>query len=124
MSELEQYLKDHKPVVKDDPTFLLEAQRRMEQVAGIKGEVDRQRRHGRRALVIALCAGLVLGMAVSAIAFFYPVNPESMGQGILDSLRLFLQDYREYFLLPTALIAIALALVLFRNKKGSAWGAL
>ena len=124
MSELEQYLKDHKPVVKDDPTFLLEAQRRMEQVAGIKGEVDRQRRHGRRALVIELCAGLVLGMAVSAIAFFYPVNPESMGQGILDSLRLFLQDYREYFLLPTALIAIALALVLFRNKKGSAWGAL
>lgn len=124
MSELEQYLKDHKPVVKDDPTFLLEAQRRMEQVAGIKGEVDRQRRHGRRALVIALCAGLVLGMAVSAIAFFYPVNPESMGQGILDSLRLFLQDYREYFLLPTALIAIALALVLFRNKRGSAWGAL
>ena len=124
MSELEQYLKDHKPVVKDDPTFLLEAQRRMEQVAGIKGEVDRQRRHGRRALVIALCAGLVLGMAVSAIAFFYPVNPESMGQGILDSLRLFLQDYREYLLLPTALIAIALALVLFRNKKGSAWGAL
>ncbi|MBR4817955.1 MAG: hypothetical protein IKZ72_04880 [Bacteroidales bacterium] len=124
MSELEQYLKDHKPVVKDDPTFLLEAQRRMEQVAGIKGEVDRQRRHGRRALVIALCAGLVLGVAVSAIAFFYPVNPESMGQGILDSLRLFLQDYREYFLLPTALIAIALALVLLRNKKGSAWGAL
>lgn len=123
MSELEQYLKDHKPVVKDDPTFLLEAQRRMNAVAGIKGEVDRQRRHGRRALVIALCAGLVLGVAVSAVAFFYPVKPESVGQGILDSLRLFLQDYREYLLLPTALIAIALALVLFRNKKGSVWGA-
>ncbi|MCR5560940.1 MAG: hypothetical protein K6F58_03880 [Bacteroidales bacterium] len=123
MSELEQYLKDHKPVVKDDPTFLLEAQRRMNAVAGIKGEVDRQRRHGRRALVIALCAGLVLGVAVSAVAFFYPVKPDSVGQGILDSLSLFLQDYREYLLLPTALIAIALALVLFRNKKGSAWGA-
>ena len=62
-------------------------------------------------------------MAVSAVAFFFPVNPESVGQGILDSLRLFLQDYREYLLLPTALIAIALALVLFRNKKGSVWGA-
>ena len=123
MSELEQYLKDHKPVVKDDPTFLLEAQRRMEQVAGIKGEVDRQRRHGRRALIIALCTGLLAGVAVSAIAFFFPVKPESVGQGILDSLRLFLQDYRECFLLPTALIAIALALVLFRNKKGSVWGA-
>lgn len=124
MSELEQYLKDHKPVVKDDPTFLLEAQRRMNAVAGIKGEVDRQRRHGRRALVIALCAGLVIGVAVSAVAFFYPVNPDSVGQGILDSLRLFLQDYREFLLLPTALIAIVLALVLFKNKKGSAWGAL
>lgn len=124
MSELEQYLKDHKPVVKDDPTFLLEAQRRMEAVSGIKDEVDRQRRHGRWALVIALCAGLILGVAVSAVAFFFPVNPESMGQGILDSLRLFLQDYREYLLLPTALLAIALALVHFRNKKGSTWGAL
>lgn len=123
MSELEQYLKDHKPVVKDDPTFLLEAQRRMNAVAGIKGEVDRQRRHGRRALIIALCAGLFIGVAVSAVAFFFPVKPESVGQGILDSLRLFLQDYREYLLMPTALIAIALALVLFRNKKGSAWGA-
>ena len=124
MSELEQYLKDHKPVVKDDPTFLLEAQRRMEQMAGIKGEVDRQRRHGRWALVIALCAGLILGVAVSAVAFFFPVNSESMGQGILDSLRLFLQDYREYLLLPTALLAIALALVLFRGRRGTVLGSL
>ena len=123
MSDLEQYPKDHKPVVKDDPTFLLEAQRRMDAVSGIKGEVDRQRRHGRRSLIIALCTGLLAGVAVSAITFFFPVKPESVGQGILDSLRLFLQDYREYFLLPTALIAIALALVLFRNKKGSVWGA-
>ena len=124
MSELEQYLKDHKPVVKDDPTFLLEAQRRMAAVSGIKDEVDRQRRHGRWALVIALCAGLILGVAVSAVAFFFPVNPESMGQGILDSLRLFLQDYREYLLLPTALLAIALALVLFRGRRGTVLGSL
>ena len=123
MSDLEQYLKDHKPVVKDDPTFLLEAQRRMDAVSGIKGEVDRQRRHGRRSLIIALCTGLLAGVAVSAITFFFPVKPESVGQGILDSLRLFLQDYRECLLLPTALIAIVLALVLFRNKKGSVWGA-
>lgn len=123
MSDLEQYLKDHKPVVKDDPTFLLEAQRRMDAVSGIKGEVDRQRRHGRRSLIIALCTGLLAGVAVSAVTFFFPVKPESVGQGILDSLRLFLQDYRECLLLPTALIAIALALVLFRNKKGSVWGA-
>jgi len=123
MSELEQYLKDHKPVVKDDPTFLLEAQRRMDAVSGIKGEVDRQRRHGRRSLIIALCTGLLAGVAVSAVAFFFPIKPESVGRGILDSLRLFLQDYRECLLLPTALIAIALALVLFRNIKGSVWGA-
>ena len=110
-------------MVKDDPTFLLEAQRRMDAVSGIKGEVDRQRRHGRRSLIIALCTGLLAGVAVSAITFFFPVKPESVGQGILDSLRLFLQDYRECLLLPTALIAIALALVLFRNKKGSVWGA-
>lgn len=116
MKDLEQYLRDNKPVVKDDPTFLLETRHRLEAVEGIKGEVDRQRRSGRKALVAALAGGLAVGAGLSALGFLYPVNPDSVGQGILDSLCLFVQHYREYLLLPTALLAIGLGLVLFKGK--------
>ena len=60
MKEIEDFLRENRPITKDDPTFILETQRRMEQVEGIKGEVDRQRRHGRVALILALAAGLAL----------------------------------------------------------------
>ena len=117
MKDLEEYLRENKPIVKDNPTFILETRHRMESVEGIKGEVDRQRRSGRRALIIALVAGLVAGILVAAVAFFYPVDPESVGQGILQSIRLFLQEYRQYLLLPVALLAIALAIVLFPGRR-------
>ncbi len=58
MKEIEDFLRENRPITKDDPTFILETQRRMEQVEGIKGEVDRQRRHGRVALILALAVGL------------------------------------------------------------------
>ena len=121
MNDLEQYLKDTRPVVKDDPTFILETQRRMEAVEGIKGEVDRQRRHGRRALIVALCAGLVIGAAVTAIAFFYPASTDTIGQGPLQQILSFLQSNRKVLMLPTALLAIALALVLFKGRKDKAF---
>ena len=115
MKEIEDFLRENKPVVKDDPTFILEAQRRMEQVDGIKAEVDRQHRRGRVALVIALVAGLAVGVLATAIAFLYPIDPESVGEGVWQSVRLFLQDYRQYLLLPVAALALLLALVLSRK---------
>ena len=42
MKEIDEFLRENKPEVKDDPTFLLETRRRMEVVEGIKAEVDRQ----------------------------------------------------------------------------------
>lgn len=115
MNDLEEFLRENKPQVKDDPTFLLEAQHRMEQVEGIKAEVDRQHRRGRRALVIALVAGLLAGMLATALAFLYPVDVESVEEGLWQSIRLFLQNYRQYLLLPVALLAIALGVVLARK---------
>lgn len=117
MSELENFLRDNRPHVKEDPTFILETRRRIEAVEGIKSEVDRQRRTGRRALIIALVAGLAMGVLVTAVAFLYPVEPSSVGRGILDSIRLFLQSYRQYLLLPTAILAVALAAALFRTQR-------
>lgn len=118
MKEIEDFLRENKPVVKDNPTFILEARRRMEAVEGIKAEVDRQRCYGRLALIITLMAGLLLGVVATAIAFLYPIDAESVGKGVLDSIRLFLTTWKQYLLLPVALLAIALSLVLMSGKRG------
>lgn len=115
MKEIEDFLRENRPVPKDDPTFILETRRRMDQVEGIKAEVDRQRRHGRVALILALAVGLALGVFATLIAFLYPVDVESASEGIVQSIRLFLQSYRQYLLLPVALLAITLYLVLSRK---------
>ena len=118
MKEIEDFLRENKPVVMDDPTFILEAQRRMEAVEGIKAEVDRQRRYGRLALIITLMAGLFLGVVATAIAYLYPLDADTVGQGILDSIRQFLTTWKQHLLLPVALLAIALSLVLMSGKRG------
>ncbi len=118
MKEIEDFLRENKPVVKDNSTFILEARRRMEAVEGIKAEVDRQRCYGRLALIITLMAGLFLGIAATAIAFLYPIDAESVGKGVLDSIRLFLTTWKQYLLLPVALLAIALSMVLMSGKRG------
>lgn len=115
MKEIEDFLRENKPQVKKDPTFILETRRRLEQVEGIKSEVDRQRHRGRVALILALCAGLAIGVVAAALAFFYPVDAQSATEGIVQSIRLFLQNYRQYLLMPIALLAILLGVVL--SKK-------
>ena len=118
MREIEDFLRENKPVVKDNPTFILEARRRMEAVEGIKAEVDRQRCYGRLALIITLMASLLLGVVATAIAFLYPIDTESVGKGVLDSIRLFLTTWKQYLLLPVALLAIAMSMVLMSGKRG------
>lgn len=46
-TDIESLLRENKPHVKDNPTFLLEVQHKMRAVDGIKSEVDRQRQIGR-----------------------------------------------------------------------------
>ena len=117
MNEIEAFLRENKPQTQDNPTFILEVQRRMEQVEGIKAEVDRQRSHGRTALVVALAAGLAIGVLATAVAFLYPVDTASLGEGLWKSVRLFLTTYRQYLLLPVAALAITLGVVLTRERK-------
>ena len=121
MKDIEDFLRENKPQVKEDPTFILQAQRRMEQVEGIKAEVDRQSHRGRIAMIAALVTGLFIGIAATAIAFLYPVHPESVGNSLWQSARLFLQDYRQYLVYPVALFTISLILVLSRSKRYSSF---
>lgn len=120
MKEIDQFLRENKPVTKDNPTFILETRRRMEEVEGIKAEVDRQRRSDRLALIYALAFGLVLGVSATAIAFLYPAQPSSVGAGLWESVRLFLHTWRQYLLFPVAAIAVTLGLVLMSGNRQSA----
>ena len=120
MNQIDNFLREHKPVVKDDPTFLLETRRRMEAVEGIKAEVDRQRSYGRLALIVTLAVGLALGAAATAIAFLYPVDAATVGEGLWASIRVFLDSWKQYLLFPLAALIVTLSLLLSTGKKVSA----
>lgn len=119
MEQLEDFLRNNKPVVKDDPTFLLKTRQRMEAVEGIKAEVDRQRSHGCKALIVALIAGLAIGAAATAMAYLYPVDANSVSEGLLDNIRAFLTTWKQYLVFIVAALAITLGLVLTRGEKSS-----
>ena len=117
MEQLEDFLRNNKPVVKDDPTFLLKTRQRMEAVEGIKAEVDRQRSHGCKALIVALIVGLAIGAAATAMAYLYPVDANSVSEGLLDSDRAFLTTWKQYLVFIVAALAITLGIVLTRGSK-------
>ena len=98
-TDIESLLRENKPQVKDNPTFLLEVQQKMHAVDGIKSEVDRQRRYGHQALVIALAAGLVLGGIVATLAYLYPINPEMLGESLIADIKMALDPWKHYVLI-------------------------
>ena len=118
-NNIEDLLREAKPVVKDDPSFLMETRRRMEQVEGIKKEVDRQHKNMRIILVITLAAGLVLGMLAMAVVFLFPEQIQNFQEGFLANLRDFLFKWKKYIVFGVAALAIALGLVLSSGKKNS-----
>ena len=115
-NQLEQFLRENKPQVKDDPAFILEARQKMQAVEGIKAEVDRQRRFGRGALIVTLVIGILAGAAAMALSYVFPVKPAEMGEGLLESFRLFLDTWKAYLMLPIAGCATTLGLVLGKDS--------
>lgn len=116
---LEDFLRENRPAVKDDPTFLMETRRRMDAVEGIKQEVDRQRRNGRSALFITLLAGLVTGAILSAFVILYPAEISSFENEVLHSVQNFLIRWKFLLMAATAGCAIALGLLLIRRPKNA-----
>lgn len=116
---IEDLLKAGRPVVKDDPTFLMETRRRMEQVEGIKEEVDRQGKKSRIILVVTLVVGLVLGMLATAVIFLFPNLIQDFENSFLAPLRDFLFQWKEYLFFAVAALAVALGLVLGTDRKSS-----
>ena len=117
-TDIESLLRENKPQVKDNPTFLLEVQQKMCAVDGIKSEVDRQRRYSHQALVIALVAGLILGGTVVTLAYLYPINPESLGESLIADLRMALDPWKHHALIFMAICAITLGGI-YSARKGN-----
>ena len=119
--DIESLLRESKPQVKENPTFLLEVQQKMRAVDGIKTEVDRQRRSSRHSLVIALFFGLAFGLLVAALAYLYPVDSAALNENILAELKSALEPWKKYILLFVAGCAVILGVV-FGTKRTDSIG--
>lgn len=119
-SDIESLLRGHKLQVKDNPAFLLEVLQKMRAVDGIKSEVDRQRQYGYHALIIALFAGLLLGSMVTAVAYLYPINPESIRDNLLVNIKTVIEPWKHYIVALVAVCAIALGTI-YSTRKGTAY---
>ena len=113
---IEEFLRSNKPQIKDDPTFLLETQRRMKQVEGIKAEVDRQRSHSRVLLIFTLAIGIVIGAIAVFIGYICPVNTENLGESVFAGVILFLVTWKQYFFILAAALSVSLAFLLSRTR--------
>lgn len=116
--DIESFLRENRPQVKDNPTFLLEVQRKMREVEGIKSEVDRQRKSGRIALVVTLVFGLLLGALTVLLTYLIPVD-ELVDIDIFASIRLCVEPIKEYLIVPLIACAVALFVVLYSSRQNS-----
>lgn len=115
--DIESYLRENRPQVKDNPTFLLEVKQKMRTVNGIKAEVDRQRRYGRKTVLITLIVGLILGASLIYIGYSYNLNPEVIDNSTVGNTINLIITYKELLFIPFAGCAIALGLLLARKES-------
>lgn len=116
--DIESFLRENRPQVKDNPTFLLEVQRKMREVEGIKSEVDRQRKYGRIALVVTLVFGLLLGALTMLLTYLVPMD-ELTDADIFASIRLCVEPIKEYLIVPLIACIVALLAVLYTSRQNS-----
>ena len=116
--DIESFLRENKPQVKDNPTFLLEVQRKMREVEGIKSEVDRQRKYCRIALVVTLVFGLLLGALTMLLTYLIPMD-ELTDADIFASIRLGVEPIKEYLIVPLIAGIVALLAVLYTSRQNS-----
>ena len=73
-NDLNKLLRTNKPVVKDDPAFMLKARQRVNAVEGIKNEVDSQRKHGLITLSVTLLIGVAAGIIITVCLLLAPID--------------------------------------------------
>lgn len=111
MKDIEQLLRDNKPETPDEGQFMIEMNARLNAVEGIKQTVDGENRRWRKALIIALVAGLVLGSALTALVLLHPLPALQVDESALAKAVQFLQDKKEYLFGFIAVCATTLGIL-------------
>lgn len=116
------YLRDNRPRVAENPTFLLEVQQKLHSVDGIRKEVDRQRKYGNTVLLVALAVGLLFGAFAVLLAYLYPTDAERMlnlamtepveRAGLLEMFRACIEPFKEYLVIPVVVCVLGLGVLL------------
>ena len=101
-NDLNILLKTNKPVVKDDPAFMLKARQRVNAVEGIKNEVDRQRKHGLIVLSVTLLIGLAAGILITVFILLAPI----------DSIRALIGEWKLYIEVGVSIVFTLIAIYL------------
>lgn len=113
MKNIDSFLRENKPQVKDNPTFLLEVQHKMRAVEGIKTEVDRQRRFGRTGLIATAVICVIIGIALVLLSDQLSIALKD----ILAWARTLVEAYRYYVMIPIAVCAVVLGLIAGRRER-------
>ena len=116
-TDIESFLRDSRPQVKGNPTFLLEVRQKMHEVDGIKSEIDKQRKLGHITLVLAILVGLIAGTGIALFIYISPVNSNSIGSELITSIRTFIESWKECLLFTIATGIIASGLTINRLIK-------
>ena len=117
MKDIEQFLRDNKPETPDEGQFMIEMNARLNSVEGIKTTVEGENRRWRKALIITLVVGLVLGCAVTALVLLCPVEPLQVDQSALMKAFQTIQPYKELLFVFIAVCAVALGLLFLPNPR-------
>ena len=115
-TDIESFLKNHKPYVKENPAFLLEVQQKMRAVDGIKSEVDRQRKYGRITIVAAIVLGLIAGLLIGLSEF---VIPEDVTVDLVADIKVFIDRWKTFLLAVIPISAILIGLLSGKGKSES-----
>ena len=105
-NDLNELLKTNKPIVKDDPAFMLKARQRVNAVEGIKNEVDRQRKHGLITLSVTLLIGVAAGIIITVCLLLAPI----------DRILAFVEKWKLYLGIAAS-IAFALISIIFGDNS-------
>ena len=112
-TDIESFLKNHKPYVKENPAFLLEVQQKMHAVDGVKSEVDRQRRFGRTGLIATAVVCVIIGIA-------FVILSDQLSVALKDILawaKAFIGAYSYHVMIAIAACAVVLGLSAGRKAK-------
>ena len=105
-NDLNKLLRTNKPVVKDDPAFMLKARQRVNAVEGIKNEVDRQRKHGLITLSVTLLIGVAAGIIITVCLLLAPI----------DSILAFVEKWKLYLGIAVSIAFALISIILGDNS--------